>query len=153
MASIGDNTRALQEILTAVQNLPEGGGSSNFESGEWVVPSDLIGTARQTICTLKAYPRVFLLLGENNFSTSTILSSVMYPHNWYNGEMTANAQMCKITTYITSTGSTTSMMSNVRIDSGSVAGRLSVTSAFDVQFTTSSSYAIRAGTYKWYAIY
>lgn len=152
MASIIDNLTALQDILTAVQNLPEGGGSSDFESGEWVVPSQILTAGAQTICTLKAYPRVFLLLGENNSGGNTILSSIMYPHNWYNGEVTANTSMRKIITYISSSGSTTTTGSNASIESAST-GRISVTSAFDVQITTSSNYTIRAGTYKWYAIY
>lgn len=152
MASIGDNTRALQEILTAVQNLPEGGGSSDFESGEWVVPSTLTTGTTHVICTLKKYPRAFILLGNNIIAANAVVFSTMVPINSYGDNITSTTSMRKICAYNGSVDAVSYTNTTADISTSAV-GKLHVTATFDVRIGANTTYSILAGTYKWFAIY
>lgn len=152
MASIGDNTGALQDILTAVQNLPEGGGSSDFESGEWVVPNGVGANVLTTICRLKAYPRVFVLLSSGISTASSWFASAMYCLDSYDNPITSSSLMYKIYHYINSSGTKGSSGATETISTTKV-GCFAVTSDYDVKIIFAVAYPLRAGTYKWYAIY
>lgn len=153
MASIGDNTRALQEILTAVQNLPEGGGSSGFESGEYVRETDAKYSTAFVVCRLKAYPKAFIMLSQGIDTASSWVASAMFILDSYNKAITASTLVGRIIVYNDSSGAKTSPSPTFSSISTQITGNFYVTSSYQVYFTNHGTNVLRAGTYKWYAIY